>query len=49
MDAHFRQSRSRTSPISSDLENKVKNVTNLVMKFHFTPYYEDPFMEEEKS
>ncbi|MGE8342721.1 MAG: hypothetical protein ACN6OI_16955 [Flavobacterium sp.] len=36
-------------PISSDLENKVKNVTNLVMKFHFTPYYEDPFMEEEKS
>jgi len=36
-------------PISLDLEKKVENVTKLVMKFDFTPYYEDPFMDEEKS
>ncbi|MFC0780542.1 hypothetical protein [Flavobacterium sp. HJSW_4] len=35
-------------PISPDLEKKVENVTKLVMKFDFTPYYEDPFMDEEE-
>lgn len=33
--------------ISPALENKVKEVTNLVTKYNFTPYYEDPFIEEE--
>ncbi|MDQ6531265.1 hypothetical protein [Flavobacterium sp. LHD-85] len=36
-------------PVSPDLENKVQNVTRLAQKFDFTPYYEDPFMEEKKS
>lgn len=33
--------------ISPALENKIKEVTNLVTKYNFTPYYEDPFIEEE--
>jgi|GEM_PF-665927 len=35
-------------PISLDLENKVEEVTRLVMKYNFTPYYTDPFIEDEK-
>jgi hypothetical protein len=33
-------------PVSLDLENKIKHVSRLVVKYRFTPYYEDPFMEE---
>lgn len=36
-------------PISPDLEKKLQNVTKLVMKFDFIPYFEDPFMSEEES
>ncbi|MBO9586620.1 MAG: hypothetical protein J7574_20835 [Flavobacterium sp.] len=34
-------------PISADLENKIKDVIRLVTKYHFKPYYADPFIEEE--
>ncbi|WP_347049401.1 hypothetical protein [Flavobacterium olei] len=33
----------RISPL---LENKVKDVSRLVMKYDFKPYYADPFTEE---
>ncbi|KAF2082112.1 hypothetical protein [Flavobacterium sharifuzzamanii] len=33
-------------PVSLDLERKIKEVTHLAVKYHFKPYYEDPFIDE---
>ncbi|WP_294966292.1 hypothetical protein [uncultured Flavobacterium sp.] len=35
-------------PVSEALENKIKDVTKLVAKYDFKPYYEDPFIEEDE-
>ncbi|QLC65759.1 hypothetical protein LPB248_05465 [Flavobacterium sp. LPB0248] len=35
-------------PVSQDLERKIKEVTKLIVKYDFKPYYEDPFIEENK-
>jgi hypothetical protein len=33
-------------PVSSAIENKIKEASRLIMQNHFKPYYSDPFMDE---
>jgi hypothetical protein len=35
-------------PVSSSLENKIKDISKLALQQNFKPYYEDPFKEETK-
>jgi len=33
-------------PVSSNIENKIKDISKLALLCNFKPYYEDPFKEE---
>ncbi|CAA9203268.1 hypothetical protein ACHRVW_19755 [Flavobacterium collinsii] len=35
-------------PVSLQIESKIGEVTKLISKYHFTPYYENPFIEEDE-